>query len=200
MEKNINGNKKTSKETWLFLIFLDVIVLCVLGFFIYNSFFGSASSDQANEEPMLEEVMVEDLAVDEPMSEPAAIPQEKIETKAEAKTQVKAEPVKEAQAKPVETKTAQANASAPKRRSVFVSGNGKAKKVTFKYYGDASSVAVVGGFTSRKPIAMKKNGNEWSVTLGVYPGEYRYMYVIDGKEMLDPNGRMQDGRTVFKVN
>jgi hypothetical protein len=46
---------------------------------------------------------------------------------------------------------------------------------------------------------MKKIGDEWRVSLIIYPGEYRYMYVIDGKETPDPNSDQSNGKSVLIV-
>lgn len=209
--------KKSSKEIWLFLVFIDIIALCVLGFFVYTSFFDSLNvsvSASAKDQPFLEEVLVEDVKVTP--SKPA----EKEEpVKAEPKAEPKKETPKQEVAVPApkeaapaapevkaDTKPEQPAAPAvkpasfePKKQSVFVSGTGKTRKVTFKYYGEAKSAAVVAGFTMRKPIAMKKSGKEWSTTVIIYPGEYRYMYVIDGKETVDPNAKEDGGKSVLIV-
>ena len=200
MPEEIQENsKKTSKEIWLFLIFVDIVALCVFGFFIYRAFFNDfkfsslmPQSSSQEEELLPEETLTEDIAVEDinlPAEEPLPSEQEQNPTE---------EPgVKE------ELPAAQESSSAiqaePKRQSVFISGSGKTRKVTFKYYGDADKVSIVSGFTMRKPIALKKSGGVWSTTLVIYPGEYRYLYIVDGKEIPDPNAEQEDGRSILVV-
>jgi len=188
-----NEGKKSSKEMWLFLIFLDIIALGVLGFFIYTSFFSGLNTPmQDDRKPILEEVVVAEIKL--PAAEPEAKPQPKPVVAPEEKPKPAAPaPVVAA---PVEKPSVQA---AEKKQSVFVSGTGATRKVTFKYYGDGKQVAVIGGFTMRRPVAMKKTGNEWATTLVIYPGEYKYMYVVDGKEIADPNAKTEDGKSVLIV-
>jgi hypothetical protein len=201
-----NESKKNSrKEIWLFLIFIDVIVLCVLGFFIYNSFFDGLNApleDDLKKDLFMEEVLVEDIKT----SQDGAPGAEAAKPKPEAKAEVKAAPSKPEAEKPeVKPEPSKPAAEKPEvkpaelKQSVFISGIGKTRKVTFKYYGDAKKVSVVAGFTMRKPVAMKKANGEWSATLIIYPGEYRYMYIVDGKEMPDPNAKEDGGRSVLMV-
>lgn len=196
-----NESRKNSREMWLFLIFLDLVATCVFGFFIYKSFFALPSSqDSKKEEAFLDDVVVEDIA---PAQEEVVLPAAPVEVKEEPKAEVKEEAKPEvkteakAEVKKEEPKKEEAKPAAKKQRSVFVSGSGKTRKITFKYFGSARKVAVVGGFTMSKPVAMKKRGNEWSVSVVVFPGTYNYLYIVDGKTMADPNGRMDGSKSVF---
>lgn len=198
--------KKSSKEMWLFLIFIDLVALCVFGFFIYNSFFGNIGGVKTDEpaQTFLEEVVVEDIkTTDEPVIKKeevkAKAPEVKKEEKPEVKEEVKPEPKAEVPVEKEIVAVPAAKKAAAKRQSVFTSGSGKTRQVTFKYFGNAKKVSVVGGFTMRRPVAMKKSGGVWTTTLTLYPGEYKYMYVVDGKEIADPNAEIDDGRAVFKV-
>ncbi|MDR0734917.1 MAG: glycogen-binding domain-containing protein [Elusimicrobiota bacterium] len=183
-------NKNSKRDLWLFFIFLDIIALCVLGFFVYTSFFEDLNtpvSANSAPEPFLEEVSVENLKDDIKPSAPSA-------PAAAATEEPPAAPVE--QEKPAAAKPA----PQPKKESVSISGTGKTRTVTFKYFGNAKTAAVVGGFTMRRPVAMKKYGNEWRAALVIYPGEYRYKYVIDGKEIQDPYAaKQEDGRSVLIV-
>lgn len=52
---------------------------------------------------------------------------------------------------------------------------------------NASEVSVIGDFTKWKPMKMNKDkDNRWYYTLPVVKGNYRYIFLVDGKEMLDP--------------
>lgn len=199
MSEEIQDNsKKTSKEIWLFLIFVDIVALCVFGFFIYRAFFnGFDFASLMPQSAVQEEEFAEFSAEDNLSVEDINLPQEgetpsvkeeepKSDDKANEPTAKEEKPV--AEVKPE-----------PKRQSVFISGTGKTRKVTFKYYGDANKVSIISGFTMRKPIALKKSGGVWSTTLIIYPGEYRYLYIVDGKEMPDPNAEQEDGRSVLIV-
>jgi len=193
-EENIQNDelepkKNSRKDMWLFFIFIDIIVLCVLGYFIYATFFDGINvrvNEDFTPEPFLEEVFVSDIKTDIKTATPAPAPAPAVAAPEPAKP--KPAPVVE---QPQEQKA--------KRESVVVSGAGKTRTVTFKYFGNAKTAAVVGGFTMRKPVAMKKVGDVWQATLIIYPGEYRYKYIIDGKEIPDPEVKEDDGRSVLIV-
>lgn len=206
MQENTE-NKKSSKEMWLFLIFLDIAALCVFAYFIYSSFGGemqkqfnafTAARQTKNQEPsktFVEEIIVEEdvlpaetepVKADTPKTE--AKKEEVKETAKEEKSAVKEETINIAES-PTETK----------KQSVFISGTGKTRKVTFKYYGEAKKVAIISGFTSRKPVSLVKKNGVWETTLVLYPGDYKYMYIVDNVEVLDPNAPAENGRSVLKV-
>lgn len=196
-----DNSKKTSKEIWLFLIFVDIVALCVFGFFIYKSFFNDFDfaslipQTAAEEELSVETDMQENILVEEEKLPQEEAPSVKPEEPKPAQDEAKAKTAKPAEA----TAEKPAVKAEPKKQSVFVSGTGKTRKVTFKYYGNAKKVSIISGFTMRKPVALKKVGGVWSTTLVIYPGEYRYMFVVDGKETPDPNALLDDGRSVVVI-
>jgi len=235
---------KNSKEIWLFLIFVDIIALCVFGYFIYRSFFNSFDISSFMTAAVEEEYSVEEVEIPqepapalkkEPVKHEASAPvaqqhqepvqEAKKETlqKDEYKEEIKAEEaktaepvvrkeeskplepvVKKEEAKPAELVVKKEEAkpakAEPKRQSVFVSGTGKTRKVMFKYYGNAKSVSIVSGFTMSKPVPLKKTGKEWATTLVIYPGQYKYMFIVDGKQIPDPNASKQvDGRSIVTI-
>ena len=208
MQENTE-NKKSSKEMWLFLIFLDIAALCVFAYFIYNSFGGemqkqfnafTAARQAKNQEPS--KTFVEEILVEEDVL-PAETETVKTDT---PKAEVKKEEVKKEEVakeeKPVVKEETINIAEAPKeakKQSVFISGTGKTRKVTFKYYGDAKKVSIISGFTSRKPVALTKKNGVFETTLVLYPGDYKYMYIVDNVEVLDPNAPAENGRSVLKV-
>jgi len=197
MQEN-SENKKSSKEMWLFLIFLDIAALCVFGYFIYNSFGGEIQkqvaslsfSKAATSKTLVDEIIVEEekLPIETENVKPTPVKEETKEVKKEEQPAVKEEPVNIAQ-EPAETK----------KQSVFISGTGKTRKVTFKYYGDAKKVSIISGFTSRKPVNLTKKNGVFETTLILYPGDYKYMYIVDNVEVLDPNAPAENGRSVLKV-
>lgn len=198
MQEN-SENKKSSKEMWLFLIFLDIAALCVFAYFIYNSFggemqkqFAALSSSKQTESQETSKTFVEEILVQEDI-----LP---IETEAIKPTLAKEEIAKEeAPLEQVEiTNIANAPAEA-KKQSVFISGVGKTRKVTFKYYDEAKKVAIISGFTNRKPVNLTKKNGVFETTLILYPGDYKYMYIVDNVEVLDPNAPAENGRSVLKV-
>lgn len=195
------NSKKTSKEIWLFLIFVDIVALCVFGFFIYKSFFNDFDfaslipQTSAEEEVLAGTGIQENILVEEEKLPQEEDPSVKPEEPKPAQNEAEAEPAKTAET-PAEKPAVQTE---PKKQSVFVSGTGKTRKVTFKYYGSAKSVSIISGFTMRKPVALKKSGGVWSTTLVIYPGEYRYMFIVDGKETPDPNASQDDGRSIVVI-
>lgn len=196
-----DNSKKTSKEIWLFLIFVDIVALCVFGFFIYKSFFNDFDfaslipQTSAEEEVLTETGVQENILVEEEKLPQEEAPSVKPEEPKPAQNEAEAKPAK-AEQTPAEKPAVKAE---PKKQSVFVSGTGKTRKVTFKYYGSAKSVSIISGFTMRKPVALKKSGGVWSATLVIYPGEYRYMFIVDGKETPDPNALQEDGRSIVVI-
>ena len=203
MQEN-SENKKSSKEMWLFLIFLDIAALCVFAYFIYNSFggemqkqFASLSSSKQTESQETSKTFVEEILVQEDILpieteaiKPAPVKEElaPLPAKEEPKEIIKEEPVNIATA-PTEAK----------KQSVFISGTGKTRKVTFKYYDEAKKVAIISGFTNRQPVNLTKKNGVFETTLILYPGDYKYMYIVDNVEVLDPNAPAENGRSILKV-
>ena len=68
MQESDLDNTRSSKEMWLFLIFLDIVALVVFGYFIYNSFGGEiqkkVSALTASNKPT--KTFVEEVLVEEP--------------------------------------------------------------------------------------------------------------------------------------
>lgn len=188
-----------NKDLWLFLIIIDVVFLCVFGFFLYKNLSARllSSEDEKRPAPVAEQEVApapeEEIAVAEEVvtvtpAESAVQPQPKPKP---AEPEVKpAEPEPQPQAQPAE-----------KKESIVVKTNGKSRyrQVTFRYFGDADSVSVVSGFTMAKPRALKKRGDHWEVTLGIAPGTYKFLYIVDGKQTLDPYAEEDDGRSVLVV-
>ena len=213
MEENSFESKKSSKELWLVLIFVDIIALCVFSYFIYNSFANNGNKTvQINRNLKTEEVVLEEVDLSAPskkdtkkelIKEPAKEPAKEVkkEQVSEVKPQVKeeAKPLPKKEPKEVKSQTPEATVKESKE-SFKISGSGKWRQVTFKYFDDAKSVAIVSGFTSTKPRALKKVNGVWEVTLTISPGTYRYMYVVDGKEIKDPyNNQESNGRSVIVI-
>ena len=188
-----------NKDLWLFLIIIDVVFLCVFGFFLYKNLSARLLSSEGEKQPAPvaeqeaapapeEEIAVAEEVVAVTPSVPAAQPQPEPQP---AAPEVKpAEPESQPQAQPAE-----------KKESIVVKTNGKSRyrQVTFRYFGDADSVSVVSGFTMAKPRALKKRGDHWEVTLGIAPGTYKFLYIVDGKQTLDPYAEEDDGRSVLVV-
>ncbi len=64
------------------------------------------------------------------------------------------------------------------------------KRITFKYLApEAQSVFLAGSFNNWSETAsnMKKGNNGiWSTTLNLLPGEYEYLFIVDGEWKTDP--------------
>ena len=86
-----------------------------------------------------------------------------------------------------------------KQSIIITPTTGKYRKVTFRWFGEGNKVSVVSGFTMSKPQALKKVGDYWETTLSIAPGTYKFLYVIDGKNTLDPYAEEKDGRSVLVV-
>ena len=194
-----------NKDLWLFLIILDAVFLCVFGFFIYQHFaeriFAPAAPVIASEPA----APVEDSSL---LVETDALQGEEIVTQGPKEEEVS---VQDPAATPVimeELKnTVQEEqlaglpvVQAEQKQSIIVAPTkGKYRQVTFRWFGEGRQVAVVSGFTMSKPKALKKVGDHWEVTLGIEPGSYKFLYIIDGKNTLDPYAPQKDGRSVLEV-
>lgn len=191
-----------NKDLWLFLIIVDIIFLCVFGFFLYKHFsvrlFDASAAPRAEQTETVDvpEVTETDIVVsDEPVvvesvaAEPLAKPVE-IPVTAVIEQEKKKEEAKEAE-----------KAAQDKKESVVVQVNPKSKyrRVTFRWYGEGDKVSIVSGFTMAKPQPLKKRGDYWETTLSIAPGTYKFLYVIDGKNTKDPYAEEKDGRSVVVV-
>lgn len=219
MAENNLDSKKSSKELWLVLIFVDLIAICVFGYLIYNSFINEGKKViQINRNPKTEQVILEEVDLSEPVKQETKQEPKKEEkeikqtTKQEPVKEIKKEEIPEVKTQPEETKVlpkketkevqtpAAETKTNVKKESVKISGTGKWRQVTFKYFDDAKSVAIVSGFTSTQPRALKKVNGVWEITLTISPGTYRYMFVVDGKETKDPyNKQESNGRSVINI-
>ncbi len=186
-----NGNK----DVWLFLIIVDVVFLCVFGFFLYKNLSArllapaqpaeiTAVVEEVSSVPVVEEVVeVAPAPAAEPeIAAPAPQPEEKAEPAQPASQEAPAQP-------------------AEKKESILIKTNPKSKfrQVTFRYYGEGKKVAVVSGFTMAKPRALTKKNGYWETTLAIAPGSYKFLYVVDGEQIPDPYSEQKDGRSVLVV-
>ena len=188
-----------NKDLWLFLIIVDVVFLCVFGFFLYKNLSARLLSSEDEKRPA---PAAEQEAAPAPEEEIAVAEEVVTVTPAESAVQPQPEPKPaEPEVKPAEPEPQPQAQPAEKKESIVVKTNGKSRyrQVTFRYFGDADSVSVVSGFTMAKPRALKKRGDHWEVTLGIAPGTYKFLYIVDGKQTLDPYSEEKDGRSVLVV-
>ena len=188
-----------NKDLWLFLIIIDVVFLCVFGFFLYKNLSARLLSSEGEKQPA---PVAEQEAAPAPEEEIAMAEEVVTVTPAESAVQPQPKPKPaEPEVKPAEPEPQPQAQPAEKKESIVVKTNGKSRyrQVTFRYFGDADSVSVVSGFTMAKPRALKKRGDHWEVTLGIAPGTYKFLYIVDGKQTLDPYAEEDDGRSVLVV-
>ncbi len=188
-----------NKDLWLFLIIIDVVFLCVFGFFLYKNLSARLLSSEDEKRPA---PVAEQEAAPAPEEEIAVAEEVVTVAPAESAVQPQPEPKPAApEVKPAEPEPQPQAQPAEKKESIVVKTNGKSRyrQVTFRYFGDADSVSVVSGFTMAKPRALKKRGDHWEVTLGIAPGTYKFLYIVDGKQTLDPYAEEDDGRSVLVV-
>lgn len=188
-----------NKDLWLFLIIIDVVFLCVFGFFLYKNLSARLLSSEDEKQPA--PAAVQEAA---PAPEEEIAVAEEVVTVAPAESAVQPQPEPkpaEPEVKPAEPEPQPQAQPEEKKESIVVKTNGKSRyrQVTFRYFGDADSVSVVSGFTMAKPRALKKRGDHWEVTLGIAPGTYKFLYIVDGKQTLDPYAEEDDGRSVLVV-
>ncbi len=188
---DLDAKPTGNKDLWLFLILVDVLLMCVLGFFIYRQVGESLSRPatelaQPAEQPQPAEVPV--LDKEETVVAPEVTPAE-TETSVPEAEEKTAEPEK--LAKP----------DKPAKQSVFVGVNPKSqyRRVKFRWYGEGKKVEIVSGFTMSKPQPLKKKDGYWETTLSILPGTYKFLYVIDGVKVTDPYSPQQGGRSVLEI-
>lgn len=191
-----------NKDIWLFLIIVDVVLLCVFGFFLYKNLSARLLAPE-NPAQAPAAVVEETLAEESIAAEP-----EEVVTVPEAITPVVPEPlVQEVKAPVVEEPKATAEEvkepaqPAEKKESIIVKkkAGSKYRQVTFRYYGEGKNVAVVSGFTMAKPRALRKKDGYWETTLSISPGTYKFLYVVDGEQITDPYAEEKEGRSVLVV-
>ncbi|WP_428039958.1 hypothetical protein [Candidatus Avelusimicrobium fimicolum] len=194
-----------NKDLWLFLIIIDIIFLCVFGYFVYKHFSARVFDAPANA-PSAEQAEVvqtpelpkesEPVLVEEnkPVEEkvPAAAPVEIPVTAVIEQEEKKAEPSKAAPAPETKQETKESVTVNPSKSSKY-------RRVTFRWYGEGNKVAIVSGFTMAKPQALKKRNGYWETTLSIAPGTYKFLYVVDGQNTLDPYSQEKDGRSLLIV-
>ena len=212
-QKPVSANK----DLWLFLIVVDIVFLCVCGFFLYKNL--SARFFMPVEET---EVVAEEQAAAQPDLLAEVLPETKKETKKETQTPaapaVKAPKVQEITAEPVvvvqepvaepapkadEQEQPAEQAEKPAKASVVVADNPKSSKyrrVTFRYFGEGKKVSIVSGFTMAKPQALRKKNGAWETTLSIAPGKYRFLFIVDGVNTPDPYSPQENGRSVLIVD
>ncbi|MBR3631759.1 MAG: hypothetical protein IKN49_01645 [Elusimicrobiaceae bacterium] len=200
--------QRSSKDLWLFLIIVDVVLLCVFGFFLYKNLSAMLLSPQ---DPMGEPKVVEEtlLVEEDAAGDVVEIAQATVvetvppaQPKISEPEPVKEEPVKSepATVEPAPVAKPAAKPTEPKESvSVKVNPKSKYRQVTFRYFGEAKDVAVVSGFTMAKPRALSKKNGVWETTLSIAPGTYKYLLVIDGQQQPDPYAEEKDGRSVLVV-
>ncbi|HEX5653775.1 MAG TPA: hypothetical protein VFX58_11915, partial [Chitinophagaceae bacterium] len=61
-----------------------------------------------------------------------------------------------------------------------------------KGFGDASAIYLAGDFNNWSPTSMpmKKEGNEWVITVHLSAGKHLYKFIVDGKWILDPANKL----------
>ncbi len=194
--------QSNNKDIWLFLIIVDVVLLCVFGFFLYKNLSARllAPEDPAKTPAIAVEETLEEVSV-------AAEPEEVLTVSAEPEVvtpvveEVQTPAVPEPKVAPVVEEEKPVAQPEEKKESIIIKkkAGSKYRQVTFRYYGEGDKVAVVSGFTMAKPRALKKKDGYWETTLSISPGTYKFLYIVDGKQTTDPYVEEKDGRSVLVV-
>lgn len=202
-----------NKDVWLLLIVLDVVAMCVLGFYLYKYFAPQFTQQPAKSAVLQEEttaLVTEDIS---PIADAVLIEETTVDvpTAPATKTDVQAKP-EQPVAKPApapKTLVEEALESVepepapqPEKKQSIIVAQGKSTKyrqVTFRWFGKGKSVAVVSGFTGSKPRKLQKKKDYWETTLAIAPGSYRFLYIVDGVNQLDPYADKKEGRSVLVV-
>jgi len=223
-DENFNTAKHT-KDFWLFFIFADIIALAFFGYILYGAINArwTAAQQASAAVPVPAAQPVSPLPAQTPKPAPAPKPAPVV-TPAPAPVAenapapaaqpllpddtatmplTAAQPDNTANTAPAKPAAKPAPAPAvvtPKKQSVVVEpATAKTRKVTFKYFGPAKKVSLTSGFTMATPVALKKTGDHWEGPFVIYPGEYKYLFIVDGHLTLDPYAPSRDGRSVVTV-
>lgn len=200
LEQKPSGNK----DLWLFLIIIDIVCLCVFGFFLYKNlsarFFVPADAQtEAAVEEQLPAPAEGDLTIEEESVTVVSVP---VKKDAPAEETPAAQQVSQPQPEAEPVQPVAAVQDPVIKESVIVKPNPKSAKyrrVTFRYYGTGKKVSIVSGFTMAKPQALRKKKDYWETTLSISPGRYRFLYIVDGVNTPDPYSPEEDGRSVLVV-
>lgn len=214
-----------NKDLWLFLIIVDIIFMCVFGFFLYKHFsvslFNGAqprtelaetavSSETEDQLPVIDVETAVEIETTSVAAVPAEAKPEKVQPSA-PKEKSAAEPVEVPMTALIPAEPAKAEESkavseekpvVEAKKSIIVAVNPKSSKyrrVTFRWFGEGKKVSIVSGFTMSKPQALKKKNGFWETTLSIAPGSYKFLYIVDGVNVTDPYAEEKDGRSVLVV-
>lgn len=195
-----------NKDLWLFLIVIDMVLLCVFGFFVYQRLSNSVFHTSGTQDGVaVEEEVVQEVAPENEVISVAATPEMVAPVVVQEEAVVEIKPAPQPEIKPVETIVQEViteEAPAEKKVSVTVTANAKSKyrRVTFRWFGEGKKVQIVSGFTMSKPQALTKKGDHWETTLSILPGTYKFLYIIDGVNQKDPYSPEKDGRSVVIID
>ncbi|WP_428073815.1 hypothetical protein [Candidatus Avelusimicrobium luingense] len=195
-----------NKDLWLFLIVIDMVLLCVFGFFVYQRLSNSVFHTSGTQDGVaVEEEVVQEVAPESEVISVAAEPEIVTPVVVQEEAVVEIKPAPQPEIKPVETIVQEViteEAPAEKKVSVTVTANAKSKyrRVTFRWFGEGKKVQIVSGFTMSKPQALTKKGDHWETTLSILPGTYKFLYIIDGVNQKDPYSPEKDGRSVVIID
>lgn len=207
--ENFEQGSSKNKDFWLFLIFIDIIALAFFGFIIYQGVFSKYVNPPVETEKVAAAPAREEAVVRQPQPQPVLKPAPKPVRQADAKPESNPEekpiekPAETQPAKPADKPAAKPAAAPakPARESVLIEPTkGKTRKVTFRYFGAGKNVQISSGFTMAKPQNMKKTADYWEASFNIYPGEYKFIYIVDGKYTLDPYSEEKDGRSFVKID
>lgn len=201
-----------NKDLWLFLIIIDIVLLCVFGFFIYTHFAADLFETKTAttlveeitapiEQPVAEVASIEGVPTEESSANTVVVQSEEISVAQVLAQQAKEEKAAAQKVEEEATLAMEVAKEEPSKESIVIVQNPKSKyrQVTFRWYGEGEKVALVSGFTNRKPQALTKKGDCWEITLSIAPGTYKFLYVVDGKNRRDPYAKEQDGRSVVVI-
>lgn len=209
-----------SPTLWMGLLGVDIIIVAVFGGILAQKIHRHATEPKAAAKapakpkaekpaPKAEAPKPAEAAPDakaEPEVKPEPKPEPKAELKPEPKADPKPEPKPQAKAEPAKAKAPppkpSLSAAAPKEPA-SAAPKVKAVPVDFKLREpSAKSVQLIGAFLVRGGGRkdMVRSGDDWTLTLYLHPGEYRYAFVVNGKKTLDPaNPRIERGQSVIIV-
>lgn len=169
-----------SKLFWSVLMFFSLVITAWSGFLIYNEF----QEGNMTNVPL---TPVDPSAVQEPLP---------VETSTSTTTTSVTEV---ASSTATTSRSESANIEHPKAKYV----NGK-EVVDFKYVSSqAKKVSLVGEFNKWFRQPMKRDGDNWTVSIPIAPGKYQYVFVVDdgksgpnGKRVPDPSNeeKSKDGK------
>jgi hypothetical protein len=156
-----------NKRFWLGALVVSVLVTAAAGFYVMT---------QVQNKEIIAMMPVQSAPFRQPIPAAASVVTDSI--KVASSTVAVSAPA----AEPSKNVEAQKTVDTPKRNILFSLPRPNAK-----------AVYIVGDFNDWKEDVMVKKGKKWQRSVALKPGTYKYMFVVDKKQIRDPSNKLSSG-------